>query len=57
MGKTRWAVLYLGVLTTAFTNWLQTIGQQLGVEIDDKMLISTDYTNWTGRFFGNYFGS
>ena len=58
--KTRWAVLYLGVLTTAFTNWLQTIGQQLEVETHDEMWrIHTDFTkNWMGyRFFGNYVGS
>ena len=56
--KTRWAVLYLGVLTTAFTNWLQTIGQQLEVENLTRCDGSVRSTNtWMGQvFFGNYFG-
>ena len=51
--KTRWAVLYLGVLTTAFTNWLQTIGQQLEVEKPDKMWrISTELQQLDGAGVG-----
>ena len=54
--KTRWAVLYLGVLTTAFTNWLQTIGQQLEVENLTRCDGSVrSYNNWMGQVLGQLF--